>query len=218
MKHFKIIILLGKPGSGKGTQADILAGKIGFKHISTGDILRDRIKRNDALAAKIKRLIDRGNFVSDDIILDVAFEAIQNSLKEKMVGVVLDGLPRNLSQAESLEGFLKGENFEEPQVINIAISDDEAVFRIVHRKTCPECKRTIPYTKETIKLKKCPFCKTKLIARKDDSEEVVRKRLKIYEKDTAPLVDYYKNKGILKEIDGERPIEEIHRDILILVS
>ena len=218
MKHFKTIIILGKPGAGKGTQAELLAKETGFRHIATGDILRERIKRQDPLGIKIKKLINEGKFVSDNIVLTVTFEAIKKAYKEGEERVILDGIPRNFSQGEAIDGFLKGENCELPLVINIAISGHEAIFRLTNRKTCSKCQKTIPFSKETAKLKKCPKCHAKLVIRPDDSEEIVKKRLLIYEEDTAPLIDYYKNKGILKEVDGERPIEKICKDILSLVS
>ncbi len=218
MVNFKTIIILGRPGAGKGTQAALLAEKTGFRHLSTGDILRKRAKRQDNLGAKIKKLIDEGKFVSDEIILNVIFEAIKKAFQEGKKGVILDGLPRNLSQAESLSSFLKAENFENPLAINVNISNQEAIFRLTNRKTCSRCGKTIPYSEKTADLKKCPECKGKLITRPDDREEVVRERLKIYEEETALVIDFYKEKGLLKEVEGERPIEEIHRDILSLVS
>lgn len=204
-KNLKII-LLGSPISGKGTQAEMLSKKLGIPHISTGNIFRYNIQKKTKLGKIAAKLINQGKFVPDDItnqLLDKSLRKIKN-------GFILDGYPRNLNQARALEKISLID-----YAFFVKISDKEAIQRITGRRVCLSCGRVYHLKYQPPKKKGiCDFCQKELIHREDDSKEVIQKRLKIYHQNTEPLIDYYRQKGILIEINGEQPIEKVQRDIL----
>lgn len=178
----KCIILLASPGAGKGTASDYIENKYGYKHISSGSLLR-----NEALVIKeIKSLIDNGKFVSDETVMDVLKRNINSN------NIVLDGIPRNLNQAKLLDSLFKENNIDLDKVIFIDIDKEIAAKRVINRLTCDKCKRV--YNKELIDSKECMICGGNLITREDDTKEVFEKRYDTYLKETKPLVDYYKDR------------------------
>jgi len=200
------IIFLGPPTSGKGTQAEMLAKKIGLVSISTGNIFRENIQKKTKLGKIAASFIDKGKLVPDDI----TNQLIAKTLKKIKRGFILDGYPRNLSQAKALEKIVKIDS-----VFYIKISDKEAIQRIVGRRVCPACGRV--YHIKVMRPKKkgiCDVCGSKLIHREDDRKEVIKKRLKIYHRDTEPVVGFYRKKGLLIEINGEQSIKEVYQDIV----
>ena len=178
----KCIILLASPGAGKGTASDYIENKYGYKHISSGSLLR-----NEALVNKeIKSLIDNGKFVSDELVMDVLKRNINSN------NIILDGIPRNLNQAKLLDSLFKENNIDLDKVIFIDIDKEIAAKRVINRLTCDKCKRV--YNKELIDSKVCMICGGNLITREDDTKEVFEKRYDTYLKETKPLVDYYKDR------------------------
>ncbi|MBS3107874.1 adenylate kinase [Candidatus Woesearchaeota archaeon] len=200
------IVIFGPPGTGKGTQAKLIAEKYGLPHISTGDMLRDNIKEGTELGQKAKSLIDRGMYVPDELIVQLVKERIE--IKDAKKGYVLDGFPRTLEQAKALSKFAKLD-----YIIEINSSDDAIIRRLEERRSCPKCGkiynlRTNPPNNSGV----CDKDKTKLIQREDDKPEIVKKRLETYhEKTGIPLEKFYGYKII--KVDGNRLIDEIFEEI-----
>jgi adenylate kinase len=198
-----IVVFLGPPGAGKGTQAQRLAEEKGFIHISTGDLLREAVKKGTPLGLKAKEYMERGELVPDDLIVAM--------IKEKLPkggNVILDGFPRTVNQARALEQMLEeiGERLE--KVILFEVPDDVVVERLSGRRIDPK-------TGKVYHVKYNPPPEgVEVIQRDDDREEVVRKRLKVYREQTQPLVDYYRQKGILEVVDASQPPEEVYRQLL----
>lgn len=180
----KCIILLASPGAGKGTASDYIENKYGYKHISSGSLLRNEALVNE----EIKSLIDNGKFVSDETVMDVLKRNINSN------NIILDGIPRNLNQAKLLDSLFKENNIDLDKVIFIDIDEELAAKRVINRLTCDKCKRV--YNKELIDSKVCMICGGNLITREDDTKEVFEKRYDTYLKETKPLVDYYKDRLI----------------------
>jgi len=202
------IIFLGPPGSGKGTQADVVSKKFKLPHISTGEIFRKILKTNTELSKKIKEYVTNGKLVPDEIV----FKTIESVIK-KGKKFLLDGFPRNLVQAKMLEKNLEKNNNIQ-KVFYFNISDKEVIKRLTSRRTCPSCGKN--YNIIFMKPKKdnlCDKCNTNLIIRDDDKPETVKKRLKVYKKDTKPLVKFYKDKDLLVEIDANKSVSEITKQI-----
>jgi len=188
------IVMLGPPGAGKGTYASRLTKILGVPHISTGDIVREEIKKQTDLGKKIKEYSDRGVLVPDDIIIKLLEERLKKPDCKK--GFILDGFPRTINQAEALEKIAKVD-----LVINLKVPDDIIITRLSNRLICSKCGAI--YNLLTLKPKKegvCDKCGGKLYRREDDRPEVIRERLNIYRKQTEPLIDYYAKKGLLRNV------------------
>ena len=209
-----VIIMLGAPGTGKGTVAGILMQKLEIPQVSTGDIFRKHIKEKTELGKIAESYISKGALVPDDITVNI----IKDRLKDKDVenGIILDGFPRTVKQAEELDKMLKQEGKKVDLVINLTTPEEEIIERIVNRRVCSnqECKTIYnivlnPPKQEGI----CDKCGSKLIIRKDDNEETVRERLKNYFEQTAPLVDYYTNKGNLITEIVSKSVNKLGKDV-----
>ena len=214
----KNIVLLAVQGAGKGTLAKELCRKYGYTHISTGDLLREKSKENDELGLQIKNLIDNGKFVSDDIILESIKDKITSS--ECKNGYILDGYPRNLEQAKAYDELLKELNMDIGVVINLTIPQEALYKRITGRRMCKDCGAIYNIYNEQMKPKHdniCDKCNGELYQRADDNEESMKVRIDTYYKVTAPLVDYYKEKNNLYEVDSmdfDKTVESVERIIL----
>lgn len=195
----KCIILLASPGAGKGTASDYIENKYGYKHISSGSLLRNEALVNE----EIKFLIDNGKFVSDETVMDVLKRNIDSN------NIILDGIPRNLNQAKLLDSLFKENNIDLDKVIFIDIDKEIAAKRVINRLTCDKCKRV--YNKELIDSKECMICGGNLITREDDTKEVFEKRYDTYLKETKPLVDYYKDR--LVKIYNNDTLESLYSNL-----
>ena len=202
------LILLGPPGAGKGTQAEILCKKLNIPTISTGNILRAAVKNGTPVGLKAKEYMDAGKLVPDEVIIGVISERLAEADCQK--GFILDGVPRTIPQAEALEKA--GITFA---VVSLEISDDEIVDRMGGRRVCASC--GAPYHVKNLPPKVegvCDACGGKLEARADDKPEVVRDRLKVYHKETAPLKDFYAERNLLKTVDNQPTVAETTAAIL----
>ena len=202
------IIMLGAPGAGKGTQAKIISDKYHIPHVSTGDIFRANIKEGTDLGKEAKSYMDQGLLVPDELTVKILLDRVE---KEDCVnGFVLDGFPRTIPQAEVLEEALAKKNEKLDYAINVDVPDEKIIKRMSGRRACINCGATfhvenIPPKKEGI----CDRCGKDLVLRDDDKEETVRKRLDVYHEQTKPLIDFYRDKGILNTIDGTAEMKDV---------
>jgi len=208
------IILLGPPGAGKGTQAELLSKKLGIPKISTGDLLRDEIAKGSELGIKAKKKVEKGELVDDELVFAILKNRIERDDCKK--GYILDGFPRNVAQAER---FYKMFNDQEELVIEISVSEDELVRRLTSRRICKKCGATynLLFFKPRVE-NKCDVCGGELIRRDDDREEVIRKRFRVYEKETKPLINYYYKKGNYFRVAGDADINEIFNRIYAIIK
>jgi len=207
------LILLGAPGVGKGTQAKKLQDQFGIPQISTGDILRAAVRDKTELGMAAKAYMDRGALVPDDVIIGIIRERISQPDCEK--GFILDGFPRTIPQAEALDAMLAEMKLNLDVVLEIYVDPEKIVQRLTNRRVCSECGAVFNLlTNPPPADGKCPNCGGVIIQRDDDKEETVRNRLAVYNKQTAPLKEFYSKKGILKTIDGDDTVEEVYRKIL----
>ena len=207
------IILLGPPGAGKGTQAAAIVDKYKIPHISTGDIFRQNIKEGTELGKKAKEYMDQGLLVPDELTVGLVTDRI--SQPDCGNGFMLDGFPRNVSQAVQLDAFLKNNGIALDKVINIEVDKEKLVARAVGRRICKSCGATYhiefnPSKEEGV----CDICKGDLYQRADDNEETVSKRIQVYLDETKPLADYYSKVGIIADIDGQQSIDKVFNDIV----
>ena len=207
------VILLGAPGAGKGTQAKLIMQRYGIPQISTGDILRDNVARGTELGKKAKAFMDKGELVPDQLVCDMVAERLRHA--DCVQGFILDGFPRTVAQAEWLDALLKSEFFQErcsapPVVVNFQVGYNQLLRRLTGRRTCPTCGRIYNvYSQPPRVADTCDVDGTKLVTRKDDSEEVIAERLKAYERQTLPLIDYYRRQRRLREVDADGPPEQV---------
>ncbi len=205
-----IVVFLGPPGSGKGTQAKKLSQELGLLHISTGDLLREAVKNQTPLGLKAREYMERGELVPDSIMISLIEEVMP-----KEGGFILDGFPRTVPQALALEKMLKAYNKQVDRVFLFDISEEVVVERLSGRLTCSQCgavyhKKYNPPKQEGI----CDLCGGKLIQREDDKEEVIRKRYRVYVEQTKPLVEFYQERNKLTRLDAEQDIQEVNRRLL----
>ena len=207
------VILLGAPGAGKGTQAKQIVERFGVPQISTGDLLRENVRLGTELGKKAKAVMDAGILVSDDLVCDMVAERVARP--DCARGYILDGFPRTVGQAEWLDGFLAARGSKLPlRVIKISVDYDKLLKRLTGRRTCPVCGTIYNiYTHPPKSDEVCDKEGAKLTFRKDDSEEAIATRLKAYEKETLPLTEYYRKRGILTQIDGDLAPERVTREL-----
>jgi adenylate kinase len=207
------IIFLGAPGAGKGTQAANVARKLNLVHIATGDLFRQALEQGTELGIKAKSYMERGVLVPDQITIEMVLERI--SAPDCAGGVILDGFPRNLKQAEALDEALARQGKEIDKVVYIKVSEEELLRRLSGRWICRRCQTPYHITDSPPKVwGKCDKCGGELYQRPDDTEESVKKRLEVYSAQTAPLIDYYRQAGKLLDIDGEGGVDEVGKRIV----
>lgn len=206
------LILLGTPGVGKGTQAQLIEKKYHIPQISTGDILRAEIKKQSDLGKKVQALMARGELVSDEIMLEIIKWRLNESDCED--GFILDGFPRTIQQAKSLDRLLEQISRTDIKAINIIVPEAEIIKRLSSRRVCVQCGKTYNlYLNAPPGNGRCRVCGGEIIQREDDKEGTIRKRLAVYLEKTAPLISYYKQNGNLFEVDGMQSVEKVFADI-----
>ena len=205
------IVLLGAPGAGKGTQAQKLVEEFGVAHISTGDLLRAAVKAGTKLGVKAKEYMDAGQLVPDKLVVDLVTERLAADDAKK--GFILDGVPRNTAQAVTLDSALADMGLSLDAALLVDVKAEVIVERLSSRRTCRDCGYTAPAGVDV-----CPSCGGEMYQRDDDKPETIQNRLNVYESQTAPLVEYYKGKGLLKAVDGDRPVDEVYADVKELLA
>jgi adenylate kinase len=213
---FMNLILLGGPGSGKGTQAGRIQNQFGVVHISTGELFRENIKNQTELASLAKSYMDKGDLVPDEVTVGMVRERMKDP--ETEAGVLFDGFPRTIAQAEALDDLMLQLAREINMVLNLTVSDEEIVRRLSGRLICKKCE--LPFHKDFSPFQTCPYKKCEgehLYQRDDDKPETVRARLRVFQEQTAPLIDYYDDQGKLVTVDGEGGVDsvfELIREVL----
>ena len=211
------IVLLGPPGSGKGTQAEIISDELNLPHISTGDILRKAVSEETRLGKEALKYMNKGELVPDKLVVDIVNERLTKP--DAKEGFILDGFPRTLKQAESLGKSLGENKALLNAVINISVGEKELINRLTARRTCKDCNKVYntvygPPEKEDY----CDECGGKLQQREDDKIDTVRNRLDVYSKQTEPLINYYKEKSLLRSVDGGQEAKSVFSDIITVLK
>ena len=211
------IIMLGAPGAGKGTQAQMIADKFNIPHNSTGDIFRANIKNGTELGKKAKEFMDKGLLVPDELTVQLLLDRVAN--EDCKNGYVLDGFPRTIPQADVLDSELTKLGDKVDFAVNVDVPDENIVRRMSGRRACLKCGATyhiehIPPKTEGI----CDKCGSELVQREDDKPETVQNRLSVYHEQTQPLIDYYDKKNILKTVDGTKDMQEVFNDIVNILN
>lgn len=202
------LVLLGPPGSGKGTQAKILAERYRIPHISTGDILREEVRNETPLGLRVKAIMESGDLVPDKLVAGIILHRLDRD--DCARGFILDGYPRTVEQARILDDILGELGRALERVILITVPDDVIVERMAGRRSCPECGRVYHMVYNPPKDgANCDDCGVPLVQRPDDREEVVRERLRVYHEKTQPLEELYRGRGILLEVDGNQPVDAV---------
>jgi adenylate kinase len=208
----KFVILLGPPASGKGTQAARLREALDLPHVASGDLFRENLKNETELGLKAKAYMDRGELVPDDITIGMVMERL--SRPDCAGGALLDGFPRTIAQAEALDRELAAQGHKISRVPNIVVPDDVLVERVSGRRLCRQCGASYHVRFNPAKQSGvCDACGGELYQRDDDNPETVRNRLKVYWDQTSPLIDYYRQQGVLIEIDGDQSIDAVAADL-----
>jgi adenylate kinase len=207
------IVLFGPPGAGKGTQAKFLAEEFNIPHISTGDILRENVKKGTALGIKARSYMDKGELVPDQLLNDLVRSRLEEPDTKK--GFLLDGYPRTIPQAKALDEVMDDLNRKLTAVVNIDVGTAALVKRLSGRRICRACGASYHVAFNPPEVRDvCDTCAGELYQRADDTESAIKNRLAVYQKQTQPVLDYYKKKGILVDIDGDREIEEVKADVI----
>jgi adenylate kinase len=208
-----ILIFLGPPGAGKGTQAKLLSQRMGFLHLSTGDLLREAVKNQTPLGKKAKEYMDRGELVPDELIVQLIEETMP-----KDGNVILDGFPRTVNQALALEEMLRVKGEKISKVLFFDVPDEVIIDRLSGRRVCSKCGAVYHVKYNPPKVEGvCDLCGGTLMQRDDDKEEVVRKRLEVYRKQTQPLVEFYQERGIIYKLDAGKGVEELFEEVKGLI-
>lgn len=206
------LILVGPPGAGKGTQAKLISKQNNIPHISTGDIFRKNIKEKTPLGIEAKSYIDKGQLVPDDVTIAIVEDRlVQEDCKD---GFLLDGFPRTVKQAEALDSFLSGKDKKIDRVLLIDVPANFILERMTGRRVCQSCGSSFHIKFNPPKVDKiCDSCGAQLIQRKDDSEQTVKERLDVYDRQTQPLIKYYSNKGTLSSVNGTSTIDQVFESV-----
>lgn len=213
----KNLVLLGPPGAGKGTQAELIVKKYQIPHISTGDIFRAAVKEGTPLGKEAKRYLDEGKLVPDEVVVGIVKERLMKS--DCLSGFLLDGFPRTIPQAEALDNFLTAENRNLTAVINIDVNFEVLLKRLTGRRVCRQCAAVYHIINKPEKVAGiCDYCGGEIYQREDDTTATVQNRLQVYQAQTEPLVDYYKRQNLLKTFNGEETIASVFDKICLALE
>ena len=205
------LVMLGPPGAGKGTQAIRLARRWAIPHISTGAILRDAVKADTSLGREVKAVLESGGLVNDDLVSRIVFERLEQA--DATPGFLLDGFPRTVPQAEALDGFMQARG---PLIVlEIVLSESEVLRRLPARMVCGECGTN---SQDDSDVESCHDCGGPLRPRVDDAEQVVRTRIDVYRKQTAPLIEYYRHRQKFRQVDGHRLVDDVTFEIVRVIE
>ena len=222
MTHSKplVVIFLGKQGSGKGTQAELFGKKFGLDYVGSGDLLRERMRKNDFTGKKIKGIMKEGELNPTSVIFKLWLDKFENFKKEeKLKGFIIDGSPRKIFEAYLIDDALGWYGWKKNlKVVLIDISRRVAIQRLLKRRMCKKCGKIIPYVGDFKKVKKCPDCQGELIKRMDDNLPAIKERLSWFRTDVQPVINFYKKTGRLIRINGEQSIENVFKDILKVIK
>ncbi|MGQ9708089.1 MAG: adenylate kinase [bacterium] len=211
-----LLVLFGPPGSGKGTQAEMLARRLGFVHYSTGEVFRSHISKKSALGLKVEGFVVSGGLVPDEIVLEVVEDFVRQHAGQ---AIVFDGFPRTLPQAEGLDRLLKRLGLGLTRAVLIDLDDDEVVRRLSSRRQCRNCSKIYNLTFSPPKEDGvCDECGGELYQRKDDQEETIRARLMVYKQETSPLIEYYQRQGKLVRLDGGAGRDNVYQELTRLIA
>lgn len=211
------IILMGPPGVGKGTEAATLEAKFNIPHVSTGDIFRALFRTDDPIGVKAREYTDKGLLVPDEVTDEIVTTRFRQEDVQK--GFIFDGYPRNVAQAEAFEKYLTDNNWPVDVVINIDAPDATIIERLGGRRVCPTCGATYHISSNKPKVDNiCDIDQTELIIRVDDLPETIKHRLDIYNNETKPVLEFYRAKGLLKNVDGTGDMENTHRQVLNIIG
>ena len=211
------IIMLGAPGAGKGTQAAVLCEHFGIPTISTGNMIREALKNGTEMGLKAKSFMDEGKLVPDEVVIGIVKERL--SADDCKKGFILDGFPRTIPQAESLTEALKKNGEAIDFAVNVDVPDENIINRMSGRRACLNCGATYHIVYNAPKTENvCDTCGQELVLRDDDKPETVKKRLDVYHDQTQPLIDYYKNEGVLAEVDGTLDMEDVFQAIVKILG
>ncbi|AOR22423.1 adenylate kinase [Clostridium taeniosporum] len=206
------IVLLGPPGAGKGTQAKSISSRYSIPHISTGDIFRKNISENTPLGMEAKSYMDKGLLVPDEVTINMVKDRLQQ--EDCLSGYLLDGFPRTVAQAEALNEFLEGRNEQLDTALLIDVPSEFILERMTGRRVCTSCGGSFHIKFNPPKIDgKCDLCGSDIMQRKDDTVETVKERIDVYDKQTQPLIDFYKSKNLLSMVDGTKAINQVFEDI-----
>ncbi len=204
-----ILVFLGPPGAGKGTQAKLLSQRMGFLHLSTGDLLREAVKNQTPLGKKAKEYMDRGELVPDELIVQLIEETLP-----KDGNVILDGFPRTVNQALALEEMLRVKGEKISKVLFFDVPDEVIIDRLSGRRVCSKCGAVYHVKYNPPKVEGvCDLCGGSLVQRDDDKEEVAKRRLEVYRKQTQPLIEFYQERGIIYKLDAGKGVEELFEEV-----
>jgi adenylate kinase len=210
----QVIILFGRSGCGKGTQAKLLIKEFGFNYLGSGSLLRERAKKDDFSGKKLKEIMEEGGLVPTPVMFKTWAEEIEKMRKKiNKKGIIIDGSPRSLLEAKLMDSVFEWYDWKNVKVILLDISEQEAFDRLTKRRTCKECGRLIPWIGDFRRMKVCDKCGGELVARVDDKPEAIKARLEYYKRDVQPAVDYYQEQGRLIKVDGEKSIEDVYQDV-----
>ncbi len=211
------IVMLGAPGAGKGTQARLLSETLGIPQVSSGDIFRENLKNQTPLGLLAKQYMERGELVPDDVTINMVMDRLARP--DCANGVVLDGFPRTLAQADALDAALQEKGLAIGLVPLLEVSDEVVINRLAGRRVCRECQAMyhVEFSPPAVE-GKCDKCGGELYRRPDDEPETVRNRLFVYYKQTAPLIGFYYAHRVLVNLDGDRPVEQVQADLLAAVA
>ncbi|MDP3062501.1 MAG: adenylate kinase [Chloroflexota bacterium] len=210
------VILLGPPGAGKGTQAKMLAEVTGLAYVSSGDLFRRRQLEGAPLGLKAKEYMERGALVPDEVTIAMVLEQLESG---SATGYLLDGFPRNMAQARALDEALAKKGQAVDRVLSLTVAAEELVVRLSGRLVCRQCQAPYHLEASPPRVKgRCDRCGGELYQRKDDSPEVVRQRIRVYERETEPLIQYYRVKGVLAAVDGAGSIQEVNHRLEVALA
>jgi len=210
-KQPKIILLFGRSGCGKGTQAKLLQKEFSFEYLSSGNLLRQRVKIGDFLGKKLKKIMEKGELIPSFLMFQIWIDEV-NKIKDKKGwnGLIIDGAPRVLVEAKLMDEVFKWYGWKDVYPVLLDISREEAFNRLTKRRICKECGRLIPWVGEFKNLKRCDLCSGELMVRSDDQPEAINARLDYYEKEVNQVIDYYEKQDRLIKVDGEKTIEDVY--------